>query len=459
MEIVFDKEPYPAFESYQVPLSKFLRSKKHQPFIILYRVILNPEFLQDNCKNSTIVGVFLSHYIEGCKKMIVSTDGDYIRMCNRLPSHNIKICSVEDLALESTFTFLYSEHPPVPISGLYNLQNMDLSSSIEGWEYTFRHLRSYHSEHSPIFLDTFIEYTFITHKVRKIQYCILPYRNPWVGIAHHTFENFLCFINPKIMFDSIFMESLKHCKGIICLSSYLGEQYRQKYSIPVHVIPHPIIPYPYRWNKWEGIFVSVGEWYRNTFSLSYAKLPGKKLYIQKYSLPFIFNKTSLDQLFIERNTWVRGALKYLRETHFPIGNFETFDLRKECPSSCSRHLYDTLRKYFRTTEIIPYLETKKYWELLCNSCVFAHFESCSASFLVMQCIACNIPILVNRHPALEEYLGVDYPLFYDDIEHINIQEQDILSANLYLSKLNKSRFAIDNFITEIKTFLEKSYEL
>ncbi len=33
---------------------------------------------------------------------------------------------------------------------------------------------------------------------------------------------------------------------------------------------------------------------------------------------------------------------------------------------------------------------------------------------VIDCISRNVPIIINRHESLIEFLGKDYPLFYDD---------------------------------------------
>ena len=37
----------------------------------------------------------------------------------------------------------------------------------------------------------------------------------------------------------------------------------------------------------------------------------------------------------------------------------------------------------------------------------------AGSNLISECISAEATLVINRHPALEEYLGRDYPLFYD----------------------------------------------
>jgi hypothetical protein len=36
--------------------------------------------------------------------------------------------------------------------------------------------------------------------------------------------------------------------------------------------------------------------------------------------------------------------------------------------------------------------------------------------VVVECLARGTPLLVNKLPAVEEYLGPDYPLYYHDLE-------------------------------------------
>ena len=72
----------------------------------------------------------------------------------------------------------------------------------------------------------------------------------------------------------------------------------------------------------------------------------------------------------------------------------------------------------------------------------------------------NIPAFVSRLPATEEYLGKDYPLFFNnntEIENIiNNEELLILKlkeGNKYLFNLNKTKFSYDYFNRELYKFI------
>ncbi len=54
----------------------------------------------------------------------------------------------------------------------------------------------------------------------------------------------------------------------------------------------------------------------------------------------------------------------------------------------------------------------EYEQLLSDSIVCMKLLDAGGCTVVFDCISRNIPIIINRHPVLEVFLGVDYPLFY-----------------------------------------------
>ena len=63
------------------------------------------------------------------------------------------------------------------------------------------------------------------------------------------------------------------------------------------------------------------------------------------------------------------------------------------------------------------------------------------------CIAACSPIVVNRHPAVVEYLGPNYPLYYDHIPEVRelMTIDRILAGHEYLTQLDASRFTGTTF--------------
>jgi hypothetical protein len=114
-----------------------------------------------------------------------------------------------------------------------------------------------------------------------------------------------------------------------------------------------------------------------------------------------------------------------------------------------RGMLQMLREYAESVEVLGTLDDEAYDELLANSLVFLKLLDASAVNTVLECLARDTPLLVNRHPAIEEVLGEDYPLFYEDYAHAQAllgDEQVIHAAHLHLTRVDKARFALRRFL-------------
>jgi hypothetical protein len=68
------------------------------------------------------------------------------------------------------------------------------------------------------------------------------------------------------------------------------------------------------------------------------------------------------------------------------------------------------------TEVCQHLPDAEYDLLLSRNIVFIQLYDASANNTVIECLARGTPLLVNPLPAVREYLGTDYPLYYDDLQ-------------------------------------------
>lgn len=100
-----------------------------------------------------------------------------------------------------------------------------------------------------------------------------------------------------------------------------------------------------------------------------------------------------------------------------------------------------------------HLPLAEFNKLFLNTVQFIDLVDASANNGVLECIIRNTPILISKHPAVMEYLGHDYPLYFSNLEEANNKINDlklIISAHEYLKSMDKHFISIDNFINNIK---------
>ena len=70
---------------------------------------------------------------------------------------------------------------------------------------------------------------------------------------------------------------------------------------------------------------------------------------------------------------------------------------------------------------------------------------------ILECIVRNTPVLVNRIEGVIDYLGEDYPLYFDNLKEIDdlLDIRKIKEAHLYLKKMDKKKFKIEMFANKI----------
>jgi hypothetical protein len=94
---------------------------------------------------------------------------------------------------------------------------------------------------------------------------------------------------------------------------------------------------------------------------------------------------------------------------------------------------------------------EEYDDLLSNNIVFIDLFDASANNTIIECIIRNTPVIVNKLVSVVEYLGEDYPLYFNDLQEIPIllTSKNIFAAHLYLSRMDKSELSIEFFTKKI----------
>ena len=109
-----------------------------------------------------------------------------------------------------------------------------------------------------------------------------------------------------------------------------------------------------------------------------------------------------------------------------------------------RSLHDTEK----SVKVLPLCDDEAYDKLLAENIVFLCLLDASAVNTVLECIVRNTPIVINRLPALEEFLGLDYPLFYEDFHEaadLIGDMETIRRGHHHLKGLDKQIFTLDSF--------------
>ncbi|HUY90326.1 MAG TPA: hypothetical protein VMV10_16440 [Pirellulales bacterium] len=281
-----------------------------------------------------------------------------------------------------------------------------------GWAFALEALAPLHDPQGILF-DSFIERTFSWFEKAECRRGRIPYREPWLGVFHnppgvprwHDYQN-----SPQaILARGSFRESLPNCLGMFTLSKYLADWLSQRISVPVCALVHPTdVP-------------------RLQFSQD----------------AFLANP---QPSVIQVGWWLRRlhSIFQLRAGHY----------RKLMLAVSHRYFENMLRRErsrIALTEAeqssvatVPFVSNDEYDQLLSRNVVFCHLIDSSANNAVIECIVRNTPLLVNRLPAIEEYLGRDYPLYFSTLEEASAKLArlaTVLAAHEHLCALPKDQFS------------------
>ena len=252
-----------------------------------------------------------------------------------------------------------------------------------------------HNENGIIF-DGFLENQFgWTDANRRY-----AYTDPWVGVFHNPplipdwFFNEYSFDN--ITKSEVFQESLQHCKGIFTLSEYHAEYIRSKLDVPVTSLIHPteipnntfnIAKFKNNPNK---KIINIGFWLRRMTSIY--RLPVNTYYDKCRLIPY-------------NTATPKAAISNLLNTEIERNNVKW-------------------NEYFDHTITLDRVSNAEYDTLLSQNIIFLDLYDSSANNAVIECIARCTPLLINPIPAVVEYLGPDYPFYFNSLEEAAVMVKD-----------------------------------
>lgn len=154
----------------------------------------------------------------------------------------------------------------------------------------------------------------------------------------------------------------------------------------------------------------------------------------------------------------------------------TTSLERRCYVNCKdtrNNWYRHMNQYIQTicddTKILEYVDNNMYDTLLTKNIVFLNLVDGSAINTLLECVIRNTPVIVNRHPAVVEVLGDDYPFYYiipvgatqpfPSVHDLLNRPNAILEAHQYLTKIDKTPFMIETFTHDLMKILREVSEI
>lgn len=313
--------------------------------------------------------------------------------------------------------------------GKINLNNQKrFQCHRSGWDFALKALEPLHNQNGILF-DGFIENNFAwkhwkdeisppivlekmrlegtyEHLATSSEKGITPYKEPWVGFVHNPPNMPKWFHykeSPQTIFKKkIWQESLERCIGLFCLSDYLAQWLRKQSGKPVSNLIHPaeIPKQQFDFDKFKENenkkIIQIGWWLRKLNAIYRMPISkNNRLAYEKIRL--------VPRFFDDADNYLKGLMQKEKD----IYKIKTID------------------KYFSNTRDVQHLPNDLYDEMLSKNIVFVDLYDTSGNNVIVECIARATPILVNPLPAVMEYLGEDYPYYFDSYEEAAGKALDI----------------------------------
>lgn len=258
-------------------------------------------------------------------------------------------------------------------------------------------------------------------------------------------------------------------------------------KINFYVLSHPtqIPKIKFNFNNFKNsenkYIANIGAWYRNPFSINKINVPK---YLRKCSI----RGPSMDNYFLSsklkvnydilmnynsnykiENKWEYFFVDYIKNEYSFSPELENINFELENSDGCisiknydtPKYIIEDIIQKIASVKIIEKLENDKYDKFLSQNIVFLDLVDCSAANTIIECIVRRTPIIIRRLAPIEEYLGKDYPLFYDNLEQVEdlLTLKNIKLAHEYLIKKDHTFLTIEHFIKNFKLIAHECSKL
>jgi hypothetical protein len=351
---------------------------------------------------------------------------------------------------------------PSPSGGKIDLSDgVQIRGHRSGWGYAMAALQPLHSP-TGVLCDGFVERNFawrhwragvrprevlqrmlfegtFQHLATSEEHGTIPYTRPWVGFLHNPpgMPRWYRYQDaPQTIFaKDVWRRSLEWCIGLFALSEYHATWLRKQTGKPVSTLALPTEEPTVRFDFDRFLanprkqIVQVGWWLRRLSAIHELPIPADN--------PLGYEKVRLVPRFFD------DANAYLAEL---------------LAAERAQDGGDWQARVAGETRVVQHVANVAYDELLAQNIVLLWLYDASANNAVVECIVRGTPLLVNRLPAVEEYLGADYPLYVDDLADAAAKALDLdrlRAAHCYLracstrARLSAERFRQDFEASEV----------
>ena len=253
-----------------------------------------------------------------------------------------------------------------------------------------------------------------------------------IGIVHDPLDTHKYYKNHGKRRNHLkgrgFRKSLERCKGLFFLTKTECDKWRIALdSLGFHRIKcdyglHPIQNHEHRFS-WDAFLenedkriIQTGYWLRIPYS------------IFKLDVPHEFKKTIVP--YDDRQRW------YLKL----FGKTDGVWVDKQEKNSVDR---------------VTHLSFEDYVGMLTKNVLYMELCEVSANNTVLDAILMNTPLIVNKLDGVVEYLGEDYPLYFQNRDEVSGMLSDmsrLFDAHDYLKSMDKTRFSLEHFTENFAKF-------
>ena len=258
---------------------------------------------------------------------------------------------------------------------------------------------------------------------------VVPIGEPWIGFLHNPHGMPPWFYPdhaPEVVLGKqVWRDSMAACMGLFTLSEQEARWLRGATGKPVSVVhlPTEIPGLVFDFDRFlanpDKRVIQIGWWLRRQTAIDRLPIPpGHPAGVRKLRLVPGFAENSAAQ--------VEG----MRAAEFA---------RDGRPDAA----------VVGEVEARLHVSNAEYDRLLSCNVAFLQLDAANANNAVVECLARATPLLVNRLPAVEEYLGAGYPLYYGDLHDAAAFATDLgrlRAAHEYLRTCDtRSRLAPEAF--------------